>query len=74
MVGLHVKMLSKGRACHRKKDVKLVKENEFFSGGWGGEEMRVEEKGFGAAVGLQPGVLINQLSGNIKGDFPSPMV
>lgn len=36
--------------------------------------MRVEEKDFGAAVGLQPGVLINQLSGNIKGDFPSPMV
>ena len=42
--------------------------------GGGGEEMRVEEKGFGAAVGLQPGVLINQLSGNTKGDFPSPMV
>lgn len=46
----------------------------FFLEGGGGEEVRVEEKGFGAAVGLQRGELINQLSDNIKGDFPSPTV
>ena len=50
------------------------RERVFFLEGGDGEEMRVEEKGFGAAVGVQPGVLINQLSGNTKGDFPSPMV
>ena len=46
----------------------------FFLEGGGGEEVRVEEKGFGAAVGLQRGELINQLSDNRKGDFPSPTV
>lgn len=35
MVGPRVKVLSRGGACHGKKDVKLVNENEFFSGGWG---------------------------------------
>lgn len=49
-------------------------ENEFFLEGGGGEEVRVEEKGFGITVGLQRGELINQLSDNIKGDFPSPTV
>ena len=37
MVGPRVKVLSRGEACHRKKDAKLVKENEFSSGGWGWE-------------------------------------
>ena len=46
----------------------------FFLEGGGGKEVRVEEKGFGAAVGLQCGVPINQLSGNGKGDFPRPIV
>ena len=46
----------------------------FLLEGGGGKEVRVEEKGFGAAVGLQRGVPINQLSSNVKGDFPRSMV
>ena len=65
MVGPRVKVLSRGGACSRKEAVRFVR--RVSSRGWvGGEEVRIEEKGFGAAVGLECGVLINQFSGNKK--------